>query len=156
MSTLIGNKAPEFTLYASDKSKVSLQDYQGQHVVLVFFPLAFSSVCTKEVCDITDNLQAYNTANAAVLGISIDSLFTLAAFKEQQHIGFPLLSDFNKSVSKDYDVLYDIFPAFEMMGVSKRAVIVIDKNQVVQYVEVCNSPGDMPNFNKVQEVLAKL
>ena len=156
MSSLIGNKAPDFSLYASDKSKVSLADYAGQNVVLVFFPLAFSSVCTKEVCSITESMQVYSNANAAVLGISIDSLFTLAAFKEKEQVSFPLLSDFNKTVSKDYDVLYDVFPAFEMAGVSKRAVVVIDKNQVIRYVEVCNSPGDMPDFAKVQEVLSTL
>lgn len=156
MNSLVGKKAPDFTLYASDKSKISLQDYKGQNVLLVFFPLAFTGVCTKEVCDITDNLQTYNASNSAVLGISVDSLFTLAVFKEQQKVGFPLLSDFNKMVSKDYEVLYDTFPAFEMEGVSKRAVVIIDKNQIVQYVEVCPTPGDMPDFNKVQEVLATL
>ncbi len=156
MSSLIGNQAPDFTLYASDKSQVSLQDFKGQNILLVFFPLAFTGVCTKEVCDLTDNLQIYDASNAAVLGISVDSLFTLAVFKEQQHVGFPLLSDFNKTVSRDYGVLYDTFPAFGMEGVSKRAVVIIDKNQIVQYVEVCATPGDMPNFNEVQKVLSAL
>lgn len=156
MSLLIGNKAPDFTLYASDKSKVSLSDYTSQNVVLVFFPLAFSSVCTKEVCSITDSMQIYSNADAVVFGISVDSLFTLAAFKEKEQVTFPLLSDFNKTVSADYEVLYDTFPAFEMLGVSKRAVVVIDKSQLVRYVEVCNSPGDMPDFAKVQDTLATL
>jgi peroxiredoxin len=90
------------------------------------------------------------------LGISVDSLFTLGKFKEEQKLNFPLLSDFNKTASKSFDVLYEVFPAFEMQGVSKRSAFVIDKEGVVQYEEVCATPGDLPDFAAIQNVLNTL
>jgi glutaredoxin-dependent peroxiredoxin len=151
-----GRQAPAFTLYNSDKSTVSLSDFKDKNVVLLFFPLAFSSVCTAELCSVRDNIALYNNTNAQVLGISIDSLFTLNKFKADQNLNFPLLSDFNKDVASAYGVLYRTFPAFEMNGVSKRAAFVIDKNGVVQYSEVCATPGDQPNFTAIQETRASL
>ena len=151
-----GQLAPGFTLFDSDKNKVSLEDLKGKNVVLLFFPLAFTSVCTAELCSVRDNIAAYNNANAQVLGISVDSLFTLGKFKTEQQLNFPVLSDFNKTASKDYGVLYDIFPAFEMQGVSKRAAFVIDGNGTIQYVEVCPTPGDQPDFSKIMATLESL
>lgn len=151
-----GQSAPSFTLFDSDKNKVSLEDLKGKNVVLLFFPLAFTSVCTAELCSVRDNMAAYNNANAQVLGISVDSLFTLGKFKTEQQLNFPLLSDFNKTASKDYGVLYDVFPAFEMQGVSKRAAFVIDGKGTVQYAEICPTPGDQPSFEKIRETLGSL
>jgi glutaredoxin-dependent peroxiredoxin len=151
-----GEQAPDFTLFDSDKNKVSLAEQKGKNVVLLFFPLAFTGVCTKEMCSVRDSLSSYNNANAVVFGISVDSLFTLDKFKIQENINFPLLSDFNKTTSAAYDVLYQTFPAFEMQGVSKRAAFVIDKNGVVQYSEVCPTPGDLPDFTAIQQTLAGL
>lgn len=151
-----GQSAPGFTLFDSDKNKVSLEDLKGKNVVLLFFPLAFTSVCTAELCSVRDNIAAYNNANAQVLGISVDSLFTLGKFKTEQQLNFPLLSDFNKTASKEYGVLYDVFPAFEMQGVSKRAAFVIDGNGIVQYAEICPTPGDQPSFEKIMETLGSL
>lgn len=151
-----GQSAPGFTLFDSDKNKVSLEDLKGKNVVLLFFPLAFTSVCTAELCSVRDNIAAYNNANAQVLGISVDSLFTLGKFKTEQQLNFPLLSDFNKTASKEYSVLYDVFPAFEMQGVSKRAAFVIDGNGIVQYAEICPTPGDQPSFEKIMETLGSL
>lgn len=151
-----GRQAPAFTLYNTDKNAVSLSDFKDKNVVLLFFPLAFSSVCTAELCSVRDNIALYNNTNAQVIGISIDSLFTLNKFKNDQNLNFPLLSDFNKDVASAYGVLYTTFPAFEMNGVSKRAAFVIDKNGVVQYSEVCPTPGDQPNFAAIQETLASL
>jgi peroxiredoxin len=153
---MIGTKAPEFTLYDSNKSEVKLSDLIGKNVVLVFYPLAFSSVCTKELCSLRDSIQMYNQADAEVLGISVDSLFTLDAFKKSEGISFTLLSDFNKDVSQAYDVLYNEFPAFGMKGVSKRAVFVLDKNHIIRHLEVCQSPGDMPDFEQVEQTLSAL
>ena len=133
MSNLLGKPAPSFTLFDTDKKAVSLSDFKGQNVVVLFFPLAFTGVCTTELCSIRDNIGTYNNANAQVLGISVDSIFTLGKFKEEQKLNFPLLSDFNKNTSKSFDVLYEVFPAFEMQGVSKRSAFVIDKEGVVQY-----------------------
>lgn len=156
MALKVGDVAPNFELFSTEKQKVSLSDFKGKNVTLVFFPLAFTWVCTKELCNIRDNITLYNNAQSNVLGISVDSLFTLAKFKEEQSLNFPLLSDFNKKTSSDYGVLYDIFPAFEMQGVSKRAVFVIDGNGIIQHIEVCATPGDLPNFEAVQQVLNTL
>lgn len=156
MSLAKGQPAPEFYLYDHAKKKVSLSDYKDKNIVLLFFPFAFSSVCTAELCSVRDNLAAFNKANAQVFGISVDALYSLNKFKEDQQLNFPLLSDFNKEVSKAYAVLYDVFPAFEYAGVSKRAAFVIDKNGIIQYNEVCASPGDQPNFTAIQEVLAQI
>jgi peroxiredoxin len=153
MSIQAGQAAPEFTIFDSDKNKVSLQDYRGKNVVLLFFPLAFTGVCTAELCNVRDNIGLYNNTNAQVLGISVDSLFVLSKYKAEQSLNFPLLSDFNKEVSQAFGVLYDTFPAFGMRGVSKRAAFVIDKDGIIQYAEVCPTPQDLPNFQAIQQVL---
>ena len=87
----IGTEAPDFSLYNTEKNKISLSDYKGKNVLLLFFPLAFTGTCTKELCGIRDNISLYNNSNAQVLGISVDSLYTLAKYKEEQHLNFPLL-----------------------------------------------------------------
>ncbi len=156
MSNLIGKPAPAFTLFDTEKKATSLTDFKGQNVVVLFFPLAFTGVCTAELCNIRDNIGIYNNAKAQVLAISVDSAFTLGKFKEEQKLNFPLLSDFNKSASKAFDVLYEVFPALEMQGVSKRSAFVIDKEGVVQYEEVCATPGDLPDFAAIQNVLNTL
>ena len=156
MSISIGQAAPNFTLFDTDKKPVSLADFKGQNVVVLFFPLAFTGVCTAELCNVRDHIAIYNNANATVLGISVDSLFTLGKFKEEQKLNFPLLSDFNKAATSAFGVLYEVFPAFEMQGVSKRSAFVIDKEGVVQYAEVCPTPGDLPNFEAIQTTLNTL
>ena len=156
MSISIGQVAPTFTLFDTDKKAISLSDYKGKNVVVLFFPLAFTGVCTTELCSIRDNIGVYNTANAEVLGISVDSLFTLGKFKEEQKLNFTLLSDFNKTAATSFEVLYETFPAFEMQGVAKRSAFVIDKEGVVQYAEICPTPGDLPNFEAIQTVLNTL
>lgn len=148
-----GQKAPDFTLYDSEKNKVNLSDYKGKNVLLLFFPLAFTSVCTKELCSIRDNIAQYNNVNAQVLGISVDSIFTLAKFKSEQQLNFPLLSDFNKEVCQAYGTLYDTF-VFDMKGVSKRSAFVIDEEGIVQYAEVLENAGDLPNFEAIDAALS--
>lgn len=156
MSIQTGQKAPEFSLFDTDKNKVSLADQKGNNVVVLFFPLAFTGVCTTELCNVRDNIAIYNNTNAKVFGVSVDSLFSLGKFKAEQNLNFPLLSDFNKDAAKAFNVLYETFPAFEMQGVSKRAAFVIDKEGVVRYAEVCATPGDLPNFAAIQQTLAEL
>lgn len=156
MPITVGQKAPDFSLFDTDKNKVSLADQKGSNVVILFFPLAFTGVCTAELCNIRDNIAVYNNTNAKVFGISVDSLFSLGKFKEEQKLNFPLLSDFNKDASKAFDVLYETFPAFEMQGVSKRSAFVIDKEGVVQYAEICPTPGDLPDFTAIQTTLSGL
>src|ERR1700743_933455 len=150
MSTIqTGKPAPEFSLYDSDKQKVSLSDLKGKNVLLLFFPQAFTGTCTKELCSTRDNIALYNKANAKVFGISVDSVFTLGKYKEEQQLNFPLLSDFNKTVSTEYGSLYDTF-AFDMKGVSKRSAFVIDKQGIVRYAEVLETASDLPDFAAIQ------
>ena len=156
MSIQTGNVAPDFSLFDTDKNKVSLAEQKGKNVVVLFFPLAFTGVCTTELCNVRDNISLYNNTNAVVFGVSVDSLFSLGKFRAEQNLNFQLLSDFNKEAAKAYGVLYDTFPAFEMQGVSKRAVFVIDKEGVVKYAEVCPTPGDLPNFEAIQQTLNSL
>ena len=156
MSIQTGQQAPEFTLFDTDKNKVSLAEQKGSNVVVLFFPLAFTGVCTAELCNVRDNIATYNNTNAKVFGISVDSLFTLGKFKTEQNLNFPLLSDFNKEAAKAFGVLYETFPAFEMQGVSKRAAFVLDKDGVVRYAEICPTPGDLPDFAAIQQTLQGL
>lgn len=151
----IGDKAPEFTLFSESKKEVSLSDYQGKNVVLLFFPMAFTSVCTAELCEARDNIGIYNNLNAEVIAISVNSIFTLAKFKEEQKFTFTLLADFNKEVSKAYGTLYENF-VFGMKGVSKRSAFVIDRQGIVRYAEVLESAGDLPNFEEIKNTLNSL
>ncbi len=156
MSTLkIGDKAPDFKLYSSDKQEIHLENYKGKNVVLLFFPLAFTSVCTAELCGVRDDIANYQHFNAEVLGISVDTPHTLAKFKEEQGYNFPLLSDFNKEVSAAYGCIYETF-ILGMHGVSKRSAFVIDSEGTIQYAEVLENAGDVPDLTAVKEILAKL
>ncbi len=155
MKIEIGLKAPAFSLYSSEKEKISLNDYKGKNVVLLFFPLAFTGVCTKELCNVRDNIGIYNNSKAKVLAISVDSPQTLAKFKEEQHLNFPLLSDFNKIVSAAYDCLYETF-SLDMKGVSKRSAFVIDGDGVVRYAEVLENASEEPNYTAIQNALNSL
>jgi len=155
MKIEIGQKAPEFTLFDSEKKQVSLADHKGKNVVLLFFPLAFTSTCTAELCSTRDDIAYYNNMNTQVLAISVDSLFVLAKFKESQNLNFPLLSDFNKTVSAAYNSLYEEF-IHGMKGVSKRSAFVIDKDGIVRYAEVLEKASEIPNFMEIKKVLSGL
>ena len=155
MHLKIGDKAPNFTLRATDKSEVSLSDYEGKNLLVLFFPLAFTGVCTAELCDVRDNMKKYESLKAEVVAVSVDSLFTLEKFKESQNYNFPLLSDFNKTTSRAYGSLYEDF-VLGMKGVSKRSAFVVDGHGTLQYVEVLDDAGQQPNFSKIQNVLEAL
>lgn len=151
----VGDQAPSFKLVADDKKEISLTDYKGKNVVLLFFPMAFTSVCTTELCSMRDGIADYNALDAEILAISVDSPFTLNKFKEDQRLNFPLLSDFNKEVSVAYDTMYDVF-ALGLKGVSKRSAFVIDKEGTIQYAEVLDNAGELPNFTAIKETLNSL
>lgn len=155
MKLVPGQAAPSFTLFDSDKKSISLSDFKGKNVVLLFFPAAFTGVCTKELCQTRDELSVYNGFNTEVLAISVDMVFTLAKFKEDQKLNFSLLSDFNKEVSTAYGALYDTW-TLGMKGVSKRSSFVIDKDGLVQFSEVLDVAGDYPNFEGIKKTLASL
>jgi len=150
-----GQPAPDFSLYDSDKNKITLSDLKGHSVLLLFFPAAFTGTCTKELCSVRDNIGLYNDANAKVFGISVDMVYSLAKYKEEQKLNFSLLSDFNKEASAAYGCLYDTF-SYEMKGVSKRASFIIDKNGIVRYAEVLDKATDLPNFNVIKKALQSL
>jgi glutaredoxin-dependent peroxiredoxin len=152
MALAIGQKAPDFTLFSSDLKEVSLSDYAGKKVVIHFFPMAFTGVCTTQLCTMRDSFGYYEGLGAEVLGISVDSPFTLAKFKEDNTYQFPLLSDFNKEVSQAYGAYYDEF-VFNLKGVSKRAAIVVNENQEIIYAEVLESAGDLPDFNAIRTIV---
>ena len=155
MNIEVGQQAPDFTLYDSAKNKVTLSDQRGQNVLLLFFPLAFTSTCTAELCSIRDNISFYNNVNAKVFGISVDSLHTLAKFKAEQNLNFSLLSDFNKDVSTAYGSIYEMF-GYNMRGVSKRSAFVIDKDGIVRYAEVLENASEQPNFKEITLILEGL
>ena len=152
MALSVGQAAPTFTLFSSDKKPVSLSDYAGKNVVLLFFPMAFTSVCTTELCEMRDNLHVYTALNADILAVSVDSPYTLAKYKEEQNLPFLLLSDFNKEVSAAYGALYETF-AMNMKGVSKRAAFVIDETGQIKYAEVLENARNVPDFKAVQAAL---
>jgi peroxiredoxin len=155
MSIAIGTKAPAFSLNDTEKKKVNLEDFKGQNLVILFFPLAFTSVCTAELCSVRDSLATYNGLNTAVVGISVDSPFTLGKFKAEQNLNFSLLSDFNKEASQAYGAYYDNF-VLDLKGVSKRAAFVVDKEGTVKYAQVLESAGDLPDFEAIKKTLADL
>lgn len=158
MAISVGTKAPDFTLKSKQTSglvDVKLSNNFGKkNTVLLFFPAAFTSVCTKEMCDITAGLNGYSGLNAEVIGISIDTPFAQEAWAQKEKIQIPLASDLNKEVIKKYDV---VFPMLAGVGdTAARAAFVIDKQGMVQYSEQTPTPKDLPNFDKVKEVLRNL
>ena len=155
MQLKVGDKAPNFSLRNTEKKEVSLADYSGKNVVVLFFPLAFTGVCTEELCSVRDDMSSYENLDAEILAISVDSLFTLDRFKAEQEYNFELLSDFNKEVSRAYGSMYDDF-VLEMKGVSKRSAFVINGEGTICYAEVLESAGDVPNFNQVKKTLESL
>ncbi|HPI38407.1 MAG TPA: peroxiredoxin [Ignavibacteriaceae bacterium] len=155
MSIKVGDKAPEFTLKNQNTEDVSLSSFKGKNVVLLFFPFANTGVCTKEMCTMRDNYSRYTALNAQILGVSVDSPFSLKMWEEKNNLNFPLLSDFNKEVCKAYGAIHDVFAPgkFDYMGVAKRSAFVIDKNGLIKYAEVLDNPGEEPNYEKIKEAL---
>lgn len=156
MALKIGDQAPNFTLTNQDGEPVSLSDYKGKKVVVLFFPAANTGVCTKEMCTFRDDLKEFEKLNAQVLGISVDTHYALKMFQEKNNYNFPLLSDFNKKVISEYDVVLDVFAPgkFDYKNVAKRSAFVVDENGKIKYTEVLASPGDEPNYEAIKKVLS--
>ena len=158
MPISVGTKAPDFNLKSKSSGElkdVKLSDNFGKkNTVLLFFPAAFTGVCTSEMCDITSGLGQYTGLNAEVIGISVDNAFSQEAWAKQEKIGITLVSDLNKTTTDAYGVR---FPGLAGIGdTAARSAFVIDKNGVVQYAEQTATPKDLPNFEAVKAVLAKL
>lgn len=158
MPIAVGTKAPDFSLKSKNAEGVrelKLSDNAGKkNTVILFFPLAFTGVCTQEMCDITAGLGQYSGLNAEVVGISVDSPFAQEAWAKQHNIGIALGSDLNKTTAKAYGVLLDDLLGFG--STSARAAFVVDKNGIVQYAEQTPTPKDLPNFQAIQDTLSKL
>ena len=155
MTLTVGSSAPDFTLKTKTPeglSDITLSSYKEESsVVLLFFPFAFTGVCTEETCSVRDDLSSYENLNAKVFGISVDSPFAQEAMSIKEELNFPLLSDFNKEVSSKYGVLYEDFIGFK--GVSKRSAFVISKNGDVAFSWSSDDPKQLPDFNAIKEVL---
>lgn len=155
MALAVGSKAPDFTLYNTEKKEVSLKDFTGKPLIINFFPAAFTGTCTEQMCSNRDNLSLYNNMGASVIGISVDTPFTQGVFKSQNNINFDLLSDFNKVIIKDYDMYLPEF-VLGLKGVAKRGVAVIDSKGIIAYAEETASPGTQINFAALKDALAAL
>lgn len=155
MSVEVGSKAPDFTLMDEDRQPVTLSAaLQKGPVVLAFFPAAFSATCEAELCTFRDSLASLTPSKAQVIGVSTDTFFALKAFAEKQQFGFPLLSDFNKDVIRQYGVVNP-----DMIGlkdIAKRSVFVIDRSGIVRYREVLDDARNEPDYAKIREALAGL
>jgi len=151
---IIGQKAPEFKLVGTDLQPITLEQYKGKNLILHFFPLAFTSVCTEQLCTANGEDNDYASLNAEVVGVSVDSPFVLDKFSKENTLNFPLGSDFNRKVSKDYGVLFDGDFA-GMTGFSMRSAFVIDRKGVIRYVETTDGKT-LPNFAKIKKTLASL
>lgn len=155
MALSTGTTAPDFTLHwknADGLQTVTLSENFGKRpTVLLFFPLAFTSVCMAEMCSVRDSIKVYEDLDAAVYGISVDSPFTLEKMAAQENIPFPLLSDFNKEVSAAYDVLFPELLGFK--GVAKRSAFVIGKDGAILYATSSDDPKQLPDFDAIQAAL---
>lgn len=158
MALATGSKAPDFTLKrktADGVEDVKLSDNFGKkNTVILFFPLAFTGVCTEEMCDVSQGISAYQDLNAEVYAISVDSPFAQEAWAEKENISIPILSDLNKETAKAYDVL--LSDLIGLGSVSARAAFVIDKEGTIKYSEQTPTPKDLPNFDKIKETLQGL
>lgn len=155
MPLTLGNPAPDFTLYDTNKQPVTLSSFRGQNVLLLFVPAAFTSTCSKEFCTMRDNIAEYDNMNCKVMGISTDSVYALIRWREELKINFTLLADYNKEVSTLYETAYTVFN-FGMKGTAKRSAFVIDKDGKIRYAEVLENSGNVPDFEKINAVLKSL
>jgi peroxiredoxin len=159
MAVKVGEVAPDFTLRNTNNDSITLSSFKGKtNVVLLFFPAIGTGVCEKELCSTRDSMKDYENLNAQVLAVSVDGPFSQKLWVDKYQFNFPLLTDFNKEVAPKYGAFYDVWlpGKWDLKGVAKRSVFVIDKNGVVQYAEILESAGDEPNYNAVQAALKKL
>lgn len=162
MSLTVGDKAPDFELStktADGPKLLKLSGNAGKNTVLLFFPMAYTGVCTKEMCEVSAGLGQYTSLNAEVWGISGDNPFAQEAWAQKEKITVPLLSDYEHKVARAYGCVYDSFlptKNLPMGGVPKRSAFVVDKTGVIRYAEIKESPGDLPNFDAIKAALAPL
>ena len=154
MALQVGDSAPKFTLKNTSLEEVSLDSQLDQNVVLLFVPLAFTGVCTAELCDISQGINAYQELGARVLGVSVDSPFALKNWAEKESIQIPLLSDFNREVSAAYGAQYE--ELLGLKGVAKRSAFVIDRSGTIRYASVSDDAKVLPDFEAIKACLQDL
>ncbi len=154
MAIEVGNKAPNFKLFDSEKNLRSLEEYKGKKVILAFYPGAFTGVCTNEMCAFRDSFSNFNELNAQILGISVDSPFANKAFATQNNLQFSLLSDYTREVSKLYGGVHEDFAGMKGYSASKRAVFVIDENGIVKYIWISENSGVEPDYKEIKKYLS--
>jgi peroxiredoxin len=151
----VNSKAPDFKLIDSNLKQKTLADYKGHKTVLLFFPGAFTGVCTKEMCTIRDSMSKFNNLKAKVVGISVDQPFSLAQFAKENNLNFDLLSDATREVSKKYGSLHQDFVNVPGLTASKRSVFLLDGDGIVKYKWVSDNPGVEPNYAEIEKELSK-
>lgn len=156
MAVEVGQSAPDVTVVNQDRKAVSLGEFRGKPTVLVFFPGAFTSVCTKELCSFRDSLARFNSVNAQVIGISVDSPYAQKAFADSNKLNFNLLSDFNRRAVKAFGIEDPNFGGGNLPGVAKRSVFVLDRDGVVRYKWVSDNPAIEPNYDEVADAAKKV
>ena len=154
MALKVGDKAPEFKLPDVERKERSLGEFLGKKTVLAFFPGVFTGVCTKELCALRDSLSNFSTLDAQVVAVSVDSPFANGGFAAANSLTFPVLSDYNRSVIKSYDIVHDGFAGLKGYVAAKRSVFVLDKAGVVKYAWVSDNPGVEPPYDEVKKSLA--
>ena len=155
MSVSVGAKAPQFTLVDTTKAPRSpITEFAGKKIVLLFYPGAFTGVCDKEMCNFRDSLSAYNSLNAQVIGISVDSPWANKAFAQHYNLTFPLLSDFDRSLIKQFGIVFEGLGGVKGYNVAKRAVYVIDEKGIVKYAWVSEIPGVEPPYDEVKKAVS--
>ena len=152
----VGQAAPDFSLYDTDRQHRTLSEFKGQNVVIAFFPGAFTGVCTTEMCTLRDSLSQFNSMNAQVIGISVDGAMVQKAFSDQNNLGFTVLSDFQRQAVSLYDVPLPNFAGMEGYVAAQRSVFVVDKEGIVKYKWVADSPGNEPNYEEIQRAVGQL
>jgi peroxiredoxin len=153
MALSVGSGAPNFTLHDTGKKPVSLSDFAGKKVVLLFYPAAFSGVCDKEMCSFRDSMAHYNTLKAQIIGISVDGPWANKAFSEKYNLQFPLLSDYTRYVSAQYAGLFVNFGGMPGYAVSNRAAFVVNEKGSIAYAWVGEAPGNEPPYDEIKKAV---
>jgi len=152
----LNETAPDFNLKNTEKNDIALSSYKGKTVVLAFYPGAFTGVCDTEMCSLRDSMNSFNDLNATVLGISVDSPWANAEFAKKYEINFNLLSDYNRDVSKAYDMIFNGLGGLKGYECSNRGIIIIDGQGLIKYRWVAENPGVEPNYSEIIEKVKSL
>jgi peroxiredoxin len=153
MPVKVGDKAPDFSLFDTEKKTRTLKEFLGKKTVLAFYPGAFTGVCDKEMCTFRDSLATFNNLNAQVVGISVNDPFSNKGFARVNNLTFPLLSDFTRQTVKAYAGVHENFGGLTGYSVSKRAIFVLDPNGSVRYAWISENPGVEPNYDEIAKAL---